>query len=103
MERRQDRLDALRKIIAEPVFGQIKGARGLDRFLLRGLEKVEGEWTLMATPTTSASCTEQPWQQPEGGTTAQSRSGPGLIAVLKTPNKEREEGRLCLWKCATRS
>ena len=39
---------ALRKIIAEPVFGQIKGARGLDRFLLRGVEKVDGEWTLMA-------------------------------------------------------
>jgi transposase len=39
---------ALRKIIAEPVFGQIKGARGLDRFLLRGLEKVNGEWSLMA-------------------------------------------------------
>lgn len=39
---------ALRKIIAEPVFGQIKGARGLDRFQLRGLEKVDGEWTLMA-------------------------------------------------------
>jgi hypothetical protein len=39
---------ALRKIIAEPVFGQIKGARGLDRFLLRGLEKVDGEWSLMA-------------------------------------------------------
>ena len=39
---------ALRKIIVEPVFGQIKGARGLDRFLLRGLEKVSGEWTLMA-------------------------------------------------------
>jgi transposase len=39
---------ALRKIIAEPVFGQIKGARGLYRFLLRGLEKVDGEWTLMA-------------------------------------------------------
>jgi len=39
---------ALRKIIAEPVFGQIKGARGLDRFLLRGLVKVDGEWTLMA-------------------------------------------------------
>jgi transposase len=39
---------ALRKIIAEPVFGQIKRARGLDRFLLRGLEKVNGEWSLMA-------------------------------------------------------
>ena len=39
---------ALRKTIVEPVFGQIKEARGLDRFLLRGLEKVDGEWTLMA-------------------------------------------------------
>jgi hypothetical protein len=39
---------ALRKTIVEPVFGQIKGALGLDRFLLRGLEKVNGEWLLMA-------------------------------------------------------
>ncbi len=30
------------------MFGQIKGARGLDRFLLRGLEKVAREWALMA-------------------------------------------------------
>ena len=28
----------LRKTIVEPVFGQIKGSRGLDRFRLRGLE-----------------------------------------------------------------
>ena len=40
---------ALRKTIPEPVFGQIKGARRLDRFLLRGLEKANGEWSLMAT------------------------------------------------------
>jgi transposase len=40
---------ALRKTVVEPVFGQIKGARRLDRFRLRGLEKVNGEWTLMAT------------------------------------------------------
>jgi hypothetical protein len=39
---------ALRKITAEPLFGQIKGARGLDRFLLRGLEKVNGEWARIA-------------------------------------------------------
>ena len=39
----------LRKTIVEPVFGQIKGARGLDRYRLRGLEKVNGEWALMAT------------------------------------------------------
>nr|WP_255002923.1 transposase [Cyanobium sp. HWJ4-Hawea] len=40
---------AVRKTAVEPVFGQIKGARGLDRFRLRGLERVNGEWALMAT------------------------------------------------------
>ncbi len=40
---------AVRKTVVEPVFGQIKGARGLDRFRLRGLELVNGEWALMAT------------------------------------------------------
>jgi len=40
---------ALRKTVVEPVFGQIKGSRRLDRFRLRGLEKVNGEWALMAT------------------------------------------------------
>jgi hypothetical protein len=33
---------ALRKTTVEPVFGQIKGARRLDRFLLRG--GGGGEW-----------------------------------------------------------
>jgi len=37
---------ARRKTIVEPVFGQTKEARGLRRFLLRGLEKVNGEWTI---------------------------------------------------------
>jgi transposase len=37
----------LRKGVVEPVFGQIKGARGFRRFLLRGLEKVNGEWRLV--------------------------------------------------------
>ena len=37
---------ARRKTIAEPVFGQTKECRGLRRFLLRGLEKVNGEWLL---------------------------------------------------------
>jgi Transposase DDE domain len=38
---------ALRKTIVEPVFGQIKQARGFRQFLLRGLEKVRGEWALL--------------------------------------------------------
>jgi transposase len=39
----------LRKQVVEPVFGQIKEARGFRRFLLRGLEKVRGEWSLICT------------------------------------------------------
>lgn len=37
-----------RKVIVEPVFGQVKEARGFRRFLLRGLTKVRGEWSLIA-------------------------------------------------------
>jgi len=38
---------AARKTMVEPVFGQIKEARGFRRFLLRGLTKVRGEWALV--------------------------------------------------------
>lgn len=38
---------AKRKQIVEPVFGQIKEARGFRRFLLRGLEAVKAEWSLV--------------------------------------------------------
>lgn len=38
---------AKRKGIVEPVFGQIKEVRGLRRFLLRGLEAVQAEWSLI--------------------------------------------------------
>jgi transposase len=40
-------LYARRKVIVEPVFGQIKEARGFRRFLLRGLAKIRGEWCLV--------------------------------------------------------
>lgn len=40
---------AARKAIVEPVFGQIKQARGFRQFLLRGIEKVQGEWSLVCT------------------------------------------------------
>jgi len=39
----------LRKQIAEPVFGQIKQARGFRQFLLRGIENVRAEWALICT------------------------------------------------------
>jgi hypothetical protein len=37
----------LRKQLPKPVFGQIKQARGLRQFLLRGVEKVAAEWDLV--------------------------------------------------------
>ena len=38
---------AARKCVVEPVFGQIKQARGFRQFLLRGKDKVKGEWSLL--------------------------------------------------------
>src|SRR5271169_3747767 len=37
----------MRKAVVEPVFGQIKEARGFRRFLLRGLAPVQAEWKLI--------------------------------------------------------
>ena len=38
---------AARKCVVEPVFGQIKQARGFRQFLLRGLKKIAAEWALV--------------------------------------------------------
>ena len=38
-----------RKQLPEPVFGQIKQARGFRQFLLRGIENVRAEWSLVCT------------------------------------------------------
>jgi IS5 family transposase len=43
-------IHATRKTIVEPVFGQIKEARGFRRFSLRGLVKVQAEWALVCLP-----------------------------------------------------
>ena len=40
---------SLRMQTVEPVFGQIKQGRDFRQFLLRGLEKVNGEWSLICT------------------------------------------------------
>jgi len=39
----------LRKQVVEPVFGQIKQAMGFRQFLLRGLAKVQAEWSMVCT------------------------------------------------------
>ena len=41
------KLYALRKQIPEPVFGIIKSVLGFRQFLLRGLDHVRGEWSLV--------------------------------------------------------
>ena len=38
---------ARRKAIVEPIFGQIKAARGFRRLSFRGLEAVRAEWKLI--------------------------------------------------------
>ena len=38
-----------RKQLPEPVFGQIKQARGFRQFLLRGIENVAAEWAIVCT------------------------------------------------------
>ena len=45
----------LRKQVVEPVFGQIKQARGFRQFLLRGIDKVKAEWALICTAHNPAS------------------------------------------------
>jgi hypothetical protein len=39
----------LRKIVAEPVFRQVKQAKGFRQFLMRGLEKLTAEWAMICT------------------------------------------------------
>lgn len=39
----------LRKQVVEPVFGQIKQARGFRQFLLRGFRNVQAEWSMLCT------------------------------------------------------
>ncbi len=44
---RVDHKHRLRQQTVEPVFGIIKGVMGFKQFLLRGLEKIGGEWELV--------------------------------------------------------
>ena len=41
------KLYALRKQVPEPVFGIIKSVLGFRQFLLRGIDRVRGEWSLV--------------------------------------------------------
>lgn len=58
------RLYARRKSIVEPVFGLIKRARGFRQFLLRGLTKVTGEWTLICLTQNLLTLYRSGWRVP---------------------------------------
>jgi hypothetical protein len=94
---------ALRKIIVEPVFGQIKGARGLDRFLLRGLEKVDSEWALMAITHNIGKLHRAALAASRGIEHRLRRLSPETESSAQNSTKTWGERRSCLRKCATRS
>jgi Transposase DDE domain len=48
IQARGRKLYALRKQTPEPVFGIIKSVMGYRQCLLRGLESVKGEWSLVS-------------------------------------------------------
>ena len=50
------KLYALRKQTPEPVFGIIKSVLGFRQFLLRGLDKVRGEWNLVTLAWNISAC-----------------------------------------------
>ncbi|MBA3044877.1 MAG: IS1182 family transposase [Euryarchaeota archaeon] len=49
LTKRGRKIYKMRGKTVEPVFGQVKDARRLDRFLMRGKAKVSMEWSLMCT------------------------------------------------------
>jgi transposase len=54
-----------RKETVEPVFGQIKEARGIRRFLLRGLGSVQAEWALICTTHNLLKLFRSGWTPPQ--------------------------------------
>lgn len=66
---------ALHKTVGEPDFGQINGARGPDRFRLRELENVKGEWARIATTLNILKLSGHRWQRPEPLGSPNSSSG----------------------------
>ncbi len=91
----------MRTAIVEPVFGQIKGARGFVRFLVRGQVKVRGEWMLVATATTSVGCVRHApaWRRSStpGQGTDEGEQGPRdremlLTVGSRSPSPTRDPG-----------
>ena len=84
---------ALRMQTVEPVFGQIKQGRGFRQFLLRGLEKVNGEWSLICTGHKPAQTV------PLWGQSAQESTGPWASPTHQELCRGSEHGaiRKAIW------
>ena len=79
---------ALRMETVEPMFGQIKQGRGFRQFLLRGLEKVNGEWSLICTGHNLLKLFRFGTGIPaKGGETdpATASGTPSLLAIVESP------------------
>ena len=81
---------ALRMETVEPVFGQIKQGRGFRQFLLRGLDKVNGEWSLI--------CTGHPPRRaqtvPLWGRSVQQSSGQHVCPTHQRVRRDRGHGAI---------
>lgn len=71
-----------RKAIVEPVFGQIKQARGFRQFLLRGLAQVTAEWSLVALTHNLLKLFRSRWKPAPSGTRVMT---PAAAAGVITP------------------
>ena len=85
-KRRRQRY-ALRMQTVEPVFGQIKQGRGFRQFLLRGLEKVSGEWSLICTGHNLLRFgVAQPRETPTNGFAGSVRNSGGVVSTVRRTN-----------------
>ena len=78
MQKKQQRMDrklrtkkgretyAKREGMFEPISGQIKQGRGFRQFLLRGLDKMRGEWLLVCLTHNILKMLINPHRSPEG-------------------------------------
>jgi hypothetical protein len=80
------RRDRLRKQVVEPVFGQIKQARGFRPFLLRGLSQVAGEWSVVCSVHNVLKL---------AGARGMSVSQPGAITPHALPRRPHDTARIC--------
>jgi len=81
----------MRKAIVEPVFGQIKQARGFRQFSFRGLAKVTAEWDLVSWTHNLLKLFRSGWRPPTG---ALHPTSAGLIARGDVPIQPRGVGTM---------